>query len=1218
MAYQLIGKALGLRREEATSAALLFAYSFLAMTAYNIVKPITKSKFIAGFGADNLPWVLLAASILIGILMQGYSWTAARMPRKSVVPASLAGMIGLLGLFWLLFTRGVVWAPVAFYLFGLILGILLISQFWTVANDVYDSRQARRLFGFIGGGASLGGALGNGITWWVSDHVGTTALLLVSAAVLAVCLVIVVALGKHRSHVSADAEHDETGVGGGEAIRLLRKSRHLQIISLVIACAAVGASIADQQLSLAAEAAKTTEADLAGFFGQIGFYLSLFAFFVQVGLTSHIHRSLGLTFALLVLPVSLSGAALVILASGSLWAPSLAKALDSSLRYSLDKTTREVLYLPLPADLKHRAKPFVDVTMDRLAKALGALLCLMLIKPWGLSLNWQQLSWATIVLMGLWAALALVARREYLQSFRRSLDTRGMEPEDVRVSVADGATIEALVEELSHPDETAVLYAIDMLETLDKRHLITPLLLHHDSPKVRARALAALAAAGGRHAHAWIPAVRRLLRDDDADVRATALQALASLSREEASALTRRFLQDADPRAVVTAAAALADTGSEDDARLADEALMRLIADTRAVSAPARREAAAALARIRNPAFHILLVPLIHDPDIAVARAAIASARTMGDSRAMLVPALVSLLGHRALKREARETLAGYGPEAVDLLAHVLNDPDEYIWSRRHVPATLAQIPTQRSMDTLVAALDHRDGFLRYKIVQAIETLRRGHPHLTFSSAAIDALIVRETSRYFTYLTLRANLMGPKAGAEDSLIARVLDDKLGRTLDRIFRELALIYPWQDIAAARRAIASPDSRKRARALEYLDNLLPGPMRKRILPIVDEVPIAEKVRAANSFLKSRPRDLEDTLAQLVHDDDPVVAAAAIDLAEARQLDGLKSDLAFVISAGKADRVVLDAAQWALSPAASRGDGPWPVVRVADRLRSLPLFRVVSIDELFRVAATARQVRLERGALLADDTSPTDEVFFLLEGSVRVTGRGGPPVELQAPQVLGFEDMLEGRPCQQSMTALEPITCLTLRSADFLTMLSDNIAMAQGVFRLLLQGLETGRSDRAVAAGAPGALSRPPATAVEKALLLRQSPLLARATVEQLLDLAVVTREVALTAGGVLIGERDEPAVIWVLEGEVRLIRPGDEAEGDAIGAGSRFGLVETLTGQPLPYRVGVTRDGVALRIDHDDLFAVLGDHMDLLQGVFGGVLAITRGAPTAMSS
>ena len=69
----------------------------------------------------------------------------------------------------------------------------------------------------------------------------------------------------------------------------------------------------------------------------------------------------------------------------ALWAPALARVLDTSLRYTVDKTTREMLFLPLPTDLKYQAKPFVDVTVDRFSKALGALLMLVLIKPWGLN-----------------------------------------------------------------------------------------------------------------------------------------------------------------------------------------------------------------------------------------------------------------------------------------------------------------------------------------------------------------------------------------------------------------------------------------------------------------------------------------------------------------------------------------------------------------------------------------------------------------------------------------------------------------------------------------------------------------------------------------------------------------------------------------------------------------------------------------------------------------
>jgi hypothetical protein len=99
------------------------------------------------------------------------------------------------------------------------------------------------------------------------------------------------------------------------------------------------------------------------------------------------------------------------------------------------------LFLPLPADLKYRAKPFIDVTMDRVARALAALLVLVLIKPWGLGLDWRGLSYASITMTGIWIGMALIARRDYLASFRASIGERTIAPERIRTNVGDAATI---------------------------------------------------------------------------------------------------------------------------------------------------------------------------------------------------------------------------------------------------------------------------------------------------------------------------------------------------------------------------------------------------------------------------------------------------------------------------------------------------------------------------------------------------------------------------------------------------------------------------------------------------------------------------------------------------------------------------------------------------------------------------------------------------------
>src|SRR5688572_611753 len=231
---------------------------------------------------------------------------------------------------------------------------------------------------------------------------------------------------------------------------MLRESKHLQIIAIVIGCAAMGAAIVEQQLNMAAEAqlgAGQTDS-ITAFLAQVTVYLSLIGFAIQVGVTSRIHRLLGLGFALMILPVSLGGTAIVMLFNRALWAPALARILDTSLRYTVDKTSREVLFLPLPTAIKYKAKPFVDVTMDRFAKALGALLILVLIKPWGFGLTWQQLSFASLALTAVWILMAARAKREYLATFRRSIARHDVEVTEIRVPHADLQTGELLVEEL--------------------------------------------------------------------------------------------------------------------------------------------------------------------------------------------------------------------------------------------------------------------------------------------------------------------------------------------------------------------------------------------------------------------------------------------------------------------------------------------------------------------------------------------------------------------------------------------------------------------------------------------------------------------------------------------------------------------------------------------------------------------------------------------------
>ena len=668
---------------------------------------------------------------------------------------------------------------------------------------------------------------------------------------------------------------------------------------------------------------------------------------------------------------------------GALWTSGVARVIDTSLRYTVDKTTREILFLPLPADVKYRAKPFIDVTVDRLSKGAGALMILVLIKDWGLALTWQQLSYASLTIMALWVFFALRARAEYMEAFRRSIVQQDMKVGEIRLETADLSTIEALVEELAHPEAKRVIYALDLLESLDKRHLVSPLMLYHEHPDVRVRVLRLAEATGRIGADRWMRGIERCLIDHEGEVRGAAVRALASVKGQEAAALMRPYLDDADPALVVTAASALSNSTEETDRDHAAEAFRKLIDDSREQRAHTRAEVARALGRVTNPAFRPLLVPLMFDADVDVARDAIRSAARLGAGDFLFVPPLVSLLRNRLLKGAARDVLAGYGEEVVPTLVYFMKDREEDQWVRRHIPATLARIPCQASLQALLGALEDSDGFLRYKALSAVEQLRRNQPDLVVPPATIEKLIFSETGRAFDRLTLHYNLFETGGLDKDCLLARGLTEKYERAYNRVFTLLSLVHPADDIAAVRHALTSTDSRARSSAAEFLDNILRGDARHRVMLLAEDMPLAERVRKGNALFRTRQRDVEDTLAQLIHDENQEVAATAIQVVEARKLWSLAGDLEHVLEhRSPKDWWVFEAASWAAAaqrmPAERRRvlwQEPLPAVELADRLRRIRLFDFVSVDELFRVASLGRQVRHEAGRALAQEGQPAD---------------------------------------------------------------------------------------------------------------------------------------------------------------------------------------------------------------------------------------------------
>jgi AAA family ATP:ADP antiporter len=416
-----------MRPGEGLPAVLLLLYFFLIITFQYATKSLRQAEYIDKLGAQALPLVYFLVAVCSLPVLLIYSRSVDRLPRHHLIAGTSILVAGsLVGFYWL-FQLEQPWVPVVFYVWISIVYVLNVSQFWSYSNHIFDPRQAKRLFAFIGAGGLIGGVAGGQVAALATGFVGTYAALFVAAALLLMAGgLIYVIHGKHRKESesargAAALGKLEAAKGGFQAIM---QSRHLQLIALVMLLTVMVAQVVDVQFSKAVQQSTTTLDQRAKFFGNLYSIMGVSALLFQLVFTSRIHRRLGIGFATRVLPVSMGFGTAAVLAAAVLAPPLLLPAAlmlkvgENGIRYSLDQATRELLFLPVPSRARLKAKATIDVFVQRFAKGAAALLLLPVFFGF---LPPIQAGWISFGLIAVWLGVTVLMRRQYVRSFREGL-----------------------------------------------------------------------------------------------------------------------------------------------------------------------------------------------------------------------------------------------------------------------------------------------------------------------------------------------------------------------------------------------------------------------------------------------------------------------------------------------------------------------------------------------------------------------------------------------------------------------------------------------------------------------------------------------------------------------------------------------------------------------------------------------------------------------------
>jgi AAA family ATP:ADP antiporter len=406
-ALALLRRAVAVERHEVAVVLGSFATFALVLGGYYLIRPVRENIAAEATADQRQMWFVIVFAVMLAAVPL-FGWIVARVPRVAVLPALYALFIGLMIFFWLAIGAGGGGAlGGAFFVFASVFNLFVVSLFWILMSDLYDSGQAKRLYGFIAAGGTTGAVLGPLAANALVPLVGAGNLLLVATLVFAAAAGLSVWL-RSIAVGAAGARGDEvpatlrTLLSGAE--RVVRDPYLLRIAAYVLVANLLSTFFYLEQSRLAGEVIADGAARVR-FFAERDLITSVLTVLVQVFLTGRIMARWGVGRAAAVLPVlTICGLALYA-AMPTLHIVAAIMVAERVAAFALSNPATKVLYTAVDADERYKAQNFIDTVVYRGGDALSGAFFNGLTKALGVPLS--VLAVASVPVAAAWLALSL-------------------------------------------------------------------------------------------------------------------------------------------------------------------------------------------------------------------------------------------------------------------------------------------------------------------------------------------------------------------------------------------------------------------------------------------------------------------------------------------------------------------------------------------------------------------------------------------------------------------------------------------------------------------------------------------------------------------------------------------------------------------------------------------------------------------------------------------
>lgn len=422
-----------LNRHVRTHSLLMSLVFFLIITSYWILKPLKKAMFLEYYSVNEFTFMgsvfnaaqaeLFAKEVNV-ILAVFAAIIFSLLARKFRRQQFFLTLIGFFSIFFMLlsFLSGSINAASAwiFYLSGDLFITMIVAGFYAFLNDSEMPDAAKRLYGLIGLGGTLGGVVGSSIVAGHAKGLSAETGLVYASVLIAVMIVPALLAGRIVNryppfiHTPPEAEPRLHGRFAKmfNGIDVVTRSRYLMGIAAVVGLYEVVSTLVDYQFTATIVHYIKTE-NLGDAFARIFTITNLVAVMVQLLVTRRVLTRAGVGIALSILPLAIMMGSAAYMIFPVLLFGALLNTFDNGLAYSLNQSAKEILYVPVSASEKYRAKAFIDIFVLRAAKGAAVVLGIF-ISLW--FVKFSDIRWLSIwvmLLLALWLLIVFYLSKAY-------------------------------------------------------------------------------------------------------------------------------------------------------------------------------------------------------------------------------------------------------------------------------------------------------------------------------------------------------------------------------------------------------------------------------------------------------------------------------------------------------------------------------------------------------------------------------------------------------------------------------------------------------------------------------------------------------------------------------------------------------------------------------------------------------------------------------------